>query len=107
VANVLKSTPSLKSVEIQGHTDDRGADGYNLKLSDGRAKSVRDYLVTRGVGTERLVSKGYGETSPAEEIGGLRGRKLKKAREDNRRVQFKILEQARDRRMIEVAPDAE
>jgi outer membrane protein OmpA-like peptidoglycan-associated protein len=107
VANVLLSTPVLKKVEVQGHTDDRGGDDYNLKLSDGRAKSVRDYLVGRGVAADRLESRGYGEAQPAVDIKGLRGGKLNQARTDNRRVQFKIIEQERERKMIEVAPDAE
>lgn len=50
------------SVEISSHTDARGSDSYNLKLSSERAKSVVDYLVENGIAKERLVAQGYGET---------------------------------------------
>ncbi|MDA7803908.1 OmpA family protein [Crocinitomix sp.] len=53
-------------VEIRSHTDFRGNDDYNLWLSDRRAKSVVDYLIAHGIPMERLVPKGYGETTPAE-----------------------------------------
>lgn len=50
------------SVEISSHTDERGSDAYNMKLSQERAKSVVDYLIEKGVPKERLVAQGYGET---------------------------------------------
>ena len=50
------------SVEIRSHTDDRGGDDYNLKLSQERAKSVVDYLIGKGISKDRLVAKGLGET---------------------------------------------
>jgi OmpA-OmpF porin, OOP family len=50
------------SVEISSHTDARGSDQYNLKLSSERAKSVVDYLIEKGIVKERLVAQGYGET---------------------------------------------
>ncbi len=52
------------SIEINSHTDIRGSDQYNLVLSDARAKSCMDYLITKGIDPERLKSKGYGETTP-------------------------------------------
>lgn len=50
------------SVEISSHTDERGSDSYNLKLSQERAKSVVDYLIEKGIAKDRLVAQGYGET---------------------------------------------
>jgi outer membrane protein OmpA-like peptidoglycan-associated protein len=50
------------SVEISSHTDARGADAYNLKLSQERAKSVVDYLIQKGIKADRLIAQGYGET---------------------------------------------
>jgi OmpA-OmpF porin, OOP family len=50
------------SVEISSHTDARGSDVYNLKLSQERAKSVVDYLISKGIKSDRLVAMGYGET---------------------------------------------
>ncbi|MFN8310155.1 MAG: OmpA family protein [Chitinophagales bacterium] len=52
------------SIEIGSHTDSRGSDAYNQKLSQARAQSVVDYLIGKGVAKERLVAVGYGETKP-------------------------------------------
>ncbi len=61
----LELNNNLK-IEIRSHTDERGSDSYNLKLSQRRAQSVVDYLIENGIPMERLVAKGYGETMPAE-----------------------------------------
>ena len=90
VAAVMKSHPDIELVEIQGHTDDRGSDAYNLDLSERRAFAVRHYLLDWGVPEGRVLAKGYGETEPAERIDGRSGRSLARARERNRRVQFII-----------------
>lgn len=50
------------TIEIGSHTDSRGKDAYNLKLSQGRAKSVVDYLISKGIAEDRLVAVGYGKT---------------------------------------------
>ena len=52
------------SVRIEGHADSRGSDDYNQSLSEKRAKSVTDYLVSKGVDAARLTSAGYGESKP-------------------------------------------
>ena len=91
VSLVLKGNPDIKLVEVQGHTDDVGDDTSNLTLSDARANAVRNFLVDKGIDPKRLRAKGYGETSPSVPIEGLKGRKLKDARDSNRRVQFEIL----------------
>ncbi|MGE3845495.1 MAG: OmpA family protein [Gammaproteobacteria bacterium] len=62
-AEVLGQQASV-SVRIEGHTDSRGSDAYNLKLSDRRAKAVMDYLVGKGVDGGRLTSQGMGEGAP-------------------------------------------
>lgn len=95
-------------VEIRSHTDIRGDDDYNMRLSHRRAKSVVDYLVKHGIPLERLVPKGYGETTPAEitddqgnttimspeYIESLPNRKAKEeAHQRNRRTTFFVLEQ--------------
>ena len=99
------------SIEIRSHTDQRGNDDYNLSLSERRAKSVVDYLVEHGIAEERLVSKGYGETTPAEVpnkegemvtmtqeyIDSLPTKKLKtEAYQRNRRTAFKVMSQDGD-----------
>ena len=84
-AKILKDNPDIR-VEIQGHTDSRGSDSYNLTLSDQRAYSVVNYLVQNfGIDAKRLVAKGYGEARPVADNGTSEGRTL------NRRVEFVIL----------------
>ena len=55
---------SEMQLEIGAHTDARGSDAYNLKLSDKRAKSVLEYLIGKGISENKLKSVGYGETQP-------------------------------------------
>ena len=83
-------------LEIQGHTDDQplkagGKFASNEQLSQGRADSVKDYMVKKGVDASRLTSKGYGDTQPVEAPAGLKGPKLNAARAKNRRVEFKLV----------------
>ena len=76
---------SLIRVEIGAHTDARGSDDYNVKLSGRRAQSVVDWLIENGIDPTRLVSKGYGETTPVASNETDEGRAL------NRRVEFKLV----------------
>jgi outer membrane protein OmpA-like peptidoglycan-associated protein len=97
VATTLKTHVRIKLVRVEGHTDERGKDERNMRLSERRAKAVRDFLVKAGVEPSRLVSKGYGETTPVvPECSKLRKRrKRKKCWAKNRRVEFVILKQTR------------
>ena len=79
----LRDNPEL-TVEIGGHTDDRGSDEYNQKLSENRAKAVYDYFVQHGVEASRLSYKGYGESRPIATNGTEEGRQA------NRRVELKL-----------------
>jgi len=72
-------------VEVQGHTDEQGDDGYNLDLSKRRAATVKKYLLDHGIESYRLQSQGYGETRPVD------ARHTQEAYTKNRRVAFKIL----------------
>jgi OOP family OmpA-OmpF porin len=85
-AKVLKDFPGIK-MEIQGHTDDVGDDDKNMKLSQDRAQSVKDYLVSKGVEEGRLQAHGYGETKPIDP------KKTAAARAKNRRVEFQVITQ--------------
>lgn len=60
---ILKGQNNLTFV-IEGHTDNVGADAYNLNLSKARAKTVMDYFVSKGIPSSRISSVGYGETKP-------------------------------------------
>jgi len=84
LTKLLNDVPTLK-IEISGHTDSKGANDYNLKLSDNRAKAVVDYLVKAGIAANRLTSKGYGEEQPISTNETEEGRQL------NRRTEFKII----------------
>lgn len=85
LAEALLDAPNIK-VEISAHTDWVGNDQYNMTLSQKRAKSVVDYMVSKGVEKRHLVSRGYGETRP------IADNKTEEGRAKNRRVEFKILE---------------
>lgn len=56
----MRDNPTLR-IELSSHTDSRGSDSYNEKLSQRRAQSAVDYIVSRGIARDRLVAKGYGE----------------------------------------------
>lgn len=84
VVTLLKENPAIE-IEMSAHTDSKGADDYNMRLSDNRARSVREYIVAKGVAASRIVSQGYGETKPVATNETDDGRQL------NRRVEFKIL----------------
>ena len=75
-------------VEINSHTDVRGNDMYNMRLSEARAKSVVDYLIQNGIEKERLVPKGYGETMPL-----VIDAKTEEEHQKNRRTTFRMLSQ--------------
>lgn len=72
---------------IEGHTDSRGRDAYNLNLSNERAASVRAYLIGKGISSDRLKSQGFGETRPVASNNTAAGR------QENRRVELSILDQ--------------
>ncbi|MEZ4319853.1 MAG: OmpA family protein [Myxococcota bacterium] len=88
VAEVLQAHPEILRVRIEGHTDSRGSATYNLKLSDDRAASVRNYLIQRGVEGARLDSVGFGESHPL-----VQG-ETEEAWANNRRVDFFVVERS-------------
>jgi outer membrane protein OmpA-like peptidoglycan-associated protein/YHS domain-containing protein len=83
VVDVLKNNPGMK-IEISGHTDNKGSAAYNQKLSEARAKSVIDFLISTGIDKSRLTYKGYGFTKPVASNETEEGRQL------NRRIEFKV-----------------
>lgn len=85
VAATIKGNPQITLIEIQGHTDERASDEYNLKLSQERAQAVLEYLVSKGVEREKLRAVGYGELCPVDPAH------TEEAWAKNRRVEFKIV----------------
>lgn len=69
----LKLKPKTR-IEIAGHTDSDGEEVDNLSLSQKRADAVKKYLVSKGINTSRLISKGYGETSPIADNSTANGK---------------------------------
>jgi len=86
LVTILTDNPELK-IELSSHTDSRDTDDYNLALSERRAKSAVDYLVSQGIDPTRLVAKGYGETKLL-----IPDAQTEEEHQVNRRTEFKILE---------------
>lgn len=73
-------------IEIQAHSDSSGDAAYNQSLSEKRANSVRDYLIGKGIASDRMEAKGYGESQPIADNDTREGRVA------NRRVELKVIE---------------
>jgi outer membrane protein OmpA-like peptidoglycan-associated protein len=86
IVKVLKDTPSVELIEIQGHADNAGTPDRNRRITQDRANAVRKALIQRGVEPTRLTAVGYGEYCPLEPNAPDRG-----GNEKNRRVEFRIL----------------
>lgn len=84
LVDLMTKYPSME-IEIGGHTDSRGSDSDNQKLSENRTKSVYEYLVAQGVDAARMKYKGYGEKQPKTE------NETEEGRAQNRRVEFMVL----------------
>jgi OmpA-OmpF porin, OOP family len=81
VATLMAANPAL-AVEVQGHTDNVGAEGYNQTLSEARAQSVMSWLAQHGVTATRMTAKGYGKAMPVADNNSDEGRMK------NRRVEI-------------------
>ncbi|RLD29165.1 MAG: hypothetical protein DRI75_04420, partial [Bacteroidetes bacterium] len=90
IVDVMREHPTM-IIKIESHTDSRGSDRYNIKLSDRRAKSTRDYLLSRGINSNRIESAiGFGETQLLNKCSnGVKCSETK--HQKNRRSYFKIV----------------
>ncbi|MEY2704639.1 MAG: hypothetical protein RL407_701 [Bacteroidota bacterium] len=86
LVKILKDNPSIR-IELSSHTDSRSNDAYNLNLSQRRAQSAVDYIVSQGIAADRLVAKGYGETQLL-----IKEAKTEEEHQTNRRTEFKVIE---------------
>jgi outer membrane protein OmpA-like peptidoglycan-associated protein len=84
VAQALIQEDPLSKIVIEGHTDSQGSADYNLQLSNRRAATVRDYLVTSGVAADRITSQGFGQSRPIADNNSAEGRA------NNRRVEIVV-----------------
>lgn len=80
----MQENPKLK-IRINGHTDNIGSSEYNMKLSDQRAVSVMQYLRSKGIPNERIISRGFGSSQPVE------SNETQEGRARNRRTEFEVL----------------
>lgn len=94
IARVLQDNPNIVRIEIQGHTAEAPNRRRLMKLSKQRAQAVRAYLIHQGVDAQRLSAKGYGATRPVADNESPEGR------EQNRRVEFVILERSQHGNMV-------
>ena len=86
LVKILKDNPTIR-IELSSHTDSRSGDDYNLALSQVRAQSAVDYLVSQGIAADRLVAKGYGETQLR-----IQNAQTEEEHQTNRRTEFKVIE---------------
>ena len=106
---LLEDNPGIKKIELMSHTDSRNTADYNQDLSKRRAASAVDYIISKGIGEERISAKGYGESEPFtlpvsrfgipagtlltdENINKLPENIREQAHQLNRRTEFRILE---------------
>ncbi len=87
VARLLRAHPEIAKLRIEGHTDARGDAKKNVDLSQRRAGTVRQFLVDAGISADRLEAEGFGPSRPVAE------NKTEAGREQNRRVEFVVVEQ--------------
>ncbi len=83
VAGIVLAHPGL-SLEVEGHTDSIGSDEFNQKLSEQRAESVRDYLVSQGIPMNSITAQGFGKSNPVASNATATGR------QQNRRVEMVV-----------------
>jgi outer membrane protein OmpA-like peptidoglycan-associated protein len=89
VLKIMQDHPEIARIGVEGHTDNRGAKGYNKDLSRRRAASVVKWLVDHGIDKKRLESAGFGQENPIDTNDTEAGR------QNNRRVEFHIKEQTK------------
>lgn len=86
LVQILKDNPTIK-IELGSHTDTRGSDIYNMRLSQRRADAAINYIVNKGISRERLEARGYGESELL-----IENAKTEEEHQQNRRTEFKVLE---------------
>lgn len=89
-------------VKVEGHTDSKGSDSYNQALSERRANAAKEYIIEKGIDEERILTKGYGESTPIAPNENPDGTDNEAGRAKNRRVEFKLLNEVNDDLPIEI-----
>ncbi|KEO73398.1 OmpA family protein [Anditalea andensis] len=91
LVKILKDNPNIR-IELSSHTDSRGSDTYNQDLSQRRAESAVQYIISQGIAEDRLVARGYGESRPIAPNENPDGSDNPEGRQMNRRTEFKVIE---------------
>ena len=100
IVKIMKENSNVK-IEVTSYTDSRGSSAYNLKLSERRAKSSIDYIVSKGIDRNRLTGKGLGESRMVNKcINGVECSET--AHQNNRRTEFAILNQSASNTTIDM-----
>ena len=86
LVKILKDNPNIR-IELSSHTDDRASDAYNLDLSQRRAESAVEYLISQGIERDRMVARGYGESQLI-----IPNATTEEEHQRNRRTEFKVIE---------------
>jgi outer membrane protein OmpA-like peptidoglycan-associated protein len=90
VVDILKDNPKI-TIEMSAHTDSVGSAKYNEKLSQARAQSCVDYIISKGISSDRLIAKGYGKSKPIAPNSLPNHKDNPEGRQLNRRTEFKVL----------------
>jgi len=91
LVKILKDNPNIR-IELSSHTDSRGTEAYNQELSQRRAESAVEYIISQGIARDRLVARGYGESRPIAPNENPDGSDNPDGRQMNRRTEFKVIE---------------
>ena len=91
LVTMLQDNPEI-SIELSSHTDSVDTEKYNLWLSQKRAESAVNYIISQGINKDRLIAKGYGESRPIARNTNPDGTDNPEGRQKNRRTEFKILD---------------
>ena len=89
VVTIMRDNPGIK-IELNSHTDSIGSNAYNIKLSQQRAQSCVDYIISKGISKERIIAKDYGKTMPVAPNSLPNGKDNPAGRQLNRRTEFKV-----------------
>ena len=90
-AQTLTKRPNIKVI-VEGHTDSKGTDAYNQKLSERRAHAVYNYFIKKGIKADRMKTIGYGESRPKASNTNPNGSDNPEGRAINRRVELKVVQ---------------
>lgn len=108
LVNILRDNPEI-TIELSSHTDSRAPDEYNMDLSQKRARSAVDYIISKGISPDRIVARGYGETQllvSDTQIAAISTEiEREQAHQRNRRTEFKILTYDKEQRMKKEEPE--